>query len=181
MTKQLLSYHLNFFISSLYETFLSSTILFIPFLSDFLSGFCAMLFYIGYLEDVGFNHLLKVIIPALHAKIIFFLWIRDSLPLIFQCLFDRFWTPRWDPKKLPKSVKNPSWPPQGPPGTPEAAQKPPGSHFEASRKPFWSHFGTIVGIILVICWDTFRPKLPASPAAPATIAAQVFWVGGCPR
>ena len=61
--------------------------------------------------------------------------------LNFQLLL----TPRWDPKKLQKCIKNPSWAPPGPPGTPEAAQKPPGSHLEASREPFWSLLGTILG------------------------------------
>ena len=58
-------------------------------------------------------------------------------------------------------------------GSQEASRAPPGSISELVQ----DHFGTS----LMTFWDTFRPKLPASPAAPATIAALVLRVGGCPR
>ena len=68
--------------------------------------------------------------------------------------------------------------------TPEAAQRLPGSYFEAARRPPGNHFGAVWGPLSNNFRDMlghFRPKLPASPAAPATIAALVFRVDGCPR
>ena len=88
------------------------------------------------------------------------------------------------PKKLPKYLKLLSWAPQGLLGTPAAAKRPPGSHFEAARRPPGSHFGAVWGPFSNHFGDMlghFRPKLPASPAAPAILASQVLRVGGCPR
>ena len=60
--------------------------------------------------------------------------------LFLNAFLTDFALPNGTPPKLPKSLKNRSWALQAPSWTPEAAQKLPGSHFEAFLEPFWGPF-----------------------------------------
>ena len=49
-----------------------------------------------------------------------------------------------DPTWPPKSFKNQTWAPQGPLRMPNAARRPPGSHFGAMLEPFGTNIGAIL-------------------------------------